>query len=122
MGDEVRNNALLSKKTGKIYFVSEFGDSDELPDDIDDPDLYISIPNKYDLKLDKRIVFEFVSENVPEMEEIVSEIFRKKGAYSRYKDFLMNIGLLEKWYDFENQREKEALIKWCSKNGIEVFG
>jgi hypothetical protein len=36
MAPKFANSAILSKETGEIYYVSEFGDSDELPDDVDD--------------------------------------------------------------------------------------
>jgi hypothetical protein len=28
--------------------------------------------------------------------------------------------LLDRWYDFENQREEQALRRWVHKNGIEL--
>ena len=116
------NTALLSKITGGIFYISELGDSDELPDDIEDSDIYIEIPHKNELNLGKKLIFEFISEHAPEKEERVSNIFRKKGAYSKYKDLLEEIGLLEKWYDFENSKQNEALKQWCLENGIDLIG
>ena len=49
-------------------------------------------------------------------------IFRRKGAYSRYKDFLESKGVLENWYEYENERQKVALKEWCKENNIEVKG
>ena len=39
----------------------------------------------------------------------VQQIFSRRGAYRRFKDFLEQKDLLQDWYDFENQREEEAL-------------
>jgi len=50
MQPEFGNQALLSKTTGKIFYISEFGDSDELPDDIEDSDDYIEIPHRNELE------------------------------------------------------------------------
>jgi hypothetical protein len=50
----------------------------------------------------------------------VDQIFRKRGAYSRYKDFLMSKGMLKKWYDLENQREQSVLLQWCKENEIDI--
>lgn len=36
MGSMYENQAILCKETGEIYYISEFGDSDELPDDPED--------------------------------------------------------------------------------------
>jgi hypothetical protein len=54
--------------------------------------------------------------------ERVDKIFRKRGAYSRYKDLLDYRGVLQKWYDFENQRQQSALLRWFRENDIEVNG
>ena len=32
-------SAILCLETGEIFYISEFGDSDELPDDIYDPNI-----------------------------------------------------------------------------------
>lgn len=119
MGQPDMHNAYLCKETWQIFYTSELGDSDELPEDIDDPK-YISIPHKNDLDLGKDLVIEFVSEFIPEELDRVYSFFRRKGAYSRYKNFLFDKGLLEKWYQFENEREEAALKEWCAENGIEI--
>jgi hypothetical protein len=120
MDQKYMNNAYLCKETGQIFYTSEMGDSDELPEDIDDPDKYITIPHKNDLELGKALVIEFTSEYLPEELDRVYSIFRSRGAYSRYKDLLDEKGLLDKWYRFENERQKVALKKWCRENRIEI--
>ncbi len=115
------NQALLSKTTGKIYYISEFGDSDELPDDKEDSDDYIEIPHKNEFDLGKQLVFQFVSEHLPEELDRVSQIFRRRGAYSRYKDLLDQKGLLDKWHKYEDNKQSEALREWCSENNIELI-
>jgi hypothetical protein len=57
MGPMYGNQAILCRETGKIFYESELGDSDELPDDIDDPEKYIAIPHKNKLDLGKYLVF-----------------------------------------------------------------
>jgi len=114
------NSALLSKETGKIFYISGMGDSDDLPEDIEESDEYIEIPHKNDLDLGNRLVMDFATEQCPELLEKVHAIFKRKGAYSRYKELLDSKGLLEKWYDYESQHTKEALRQWCADNGIEL--
>ncbi|OQY09217.1 MAG: hypothetical protein B6I30_10120 [Desulfobacteraceae bacterium 4572_187] len=116
------HNAYLCKETGQIFYTSEMGDSDELPEDIDDPEKYISIPHKNELDLGKALVIEFTSEYLPEELDRVYSIFRSKGAYSRYKDLLERNGALDDWYKFENERQKVALKEWCRENNIEIKG
>lgn len=52
--------------------------------------------------------------------EQVQRIFRKAGAYGRFKNLLASRGLLQAWYDFENQRQKQALLQWSRENNIEL--
>jgi len=115
------NSAFICKGTGKIFYISEFGDSDDdLPDDINDSDRYIQMPNKQDLDLGHDLVREFVRIYMPEKSQEVENIFRKKSAYSRFKGYLDSCNLLEKWYDFEELRTESELKKWCLENNIEI--
>jgi hypothetical protein len=122
MDQKFMHNAYLCKETGEIFYTSEIGDSDELPEDIDYPDKYISIPHKNELDLGKALVIEFTSEYLPEELDRVYSIFRRKGAYSRYKDLLESKSVLEVWYEFENERQKVALKEWCKENNIQLNG
>jgi uncharacterized protein UPF0158 len=122
MGMEFSNQAILCKETGKIFYASEYDDEDEIPEDVYENDECIEIPDKNELDLGKKLVFDFVEENLPEMYERVRRIFRKRGAYARYKDLLEEKGLLQRWYDFENDRQTQALKEWCADNEIELDG
>lgn len=119
MDKQFMNNAYLNKETGEIYYTSEIGDSDELPVDIDDSK-YVSIPHPNDLDLGEELVFEFISQYLPEESDRVGRIFSKSGAYSRFKDLLSKKGLLDKWYDFEDEQNKNALKQWCLENDIKI--
>jgi hypothetical protein len=120
MDQQSMHNAYLCKETGQIFYTSEIGDSDVLPEDIDDPDKYITIPHKNDLELGKALVIEFTSKYFPEELDRVYSMFRSKGAYSRYKDLLERKGFLDEWYKYENERQKAALKEWCMENNIKI--
>jgi len=119
-GAPEEHSAVLDKKTGKIYFHSEYSDFDEIPDEIWESENTIAIPHKNDLDLGSRLVFRFVRDTFPNGYEKVREIFSRRGAYARYKDWLIANDLLEKWYDYSNAAEEEALREWCSDEGIEL--
>jgi hypothetical protein len=121
MDQQFMHSAYLCKETGEIFYTSEMGDSDELPDDIDDPGKYITIPHKKELDLGKALVIEFTTEYLQEEVDRVHSIFRRKGAYSRFKDLLESKGVLEDWYEFENKRQTEALKQWCEENNIDII-
>lgn len=113
------HTALLNKETGQCYYRSEMGDLDEIDEDVD-PDDCIAIPHKNDLDLGQELVFEFVTDHLPDEYERVRQIFKKRGAYGRFKEFLASRDLLQAWYDFENQQEQQALRQWCKENGLEI--
>ena len=116
-------SAILDRQSGKTYYRSDCLDMDEidqLSDEDYDPKVHIHTPHKNDLDLGRNLVFEFVEQFIPEQDDKVGRIFSRKGAYSRYKDFLDDIGMLEKWYEFENQRELMALMEWCEDNGVDI--
>lgn len=120
MGQECLHNAYLCKKTGEIFYTSAMGDSDELPEDIDDSEAYISIPRQSELHLGKELVSEYVSKHFPHERDRVEAFFTKRGAYSRFKDLLRKRGYLDTWYEFEEERRKNALKQWCAQHDIEL--
>ncbi len=121
-GAPEEHSAVLDKKTGKIYFHSEYSDFDEITDEIWESENTIAIPHKNDLDLGSRLVFRFVRDTFPNGYDKVREIFSRRGAYARYKDWLIANDLLEKWYDYSNAAEEQALREWCSDEGIELDG
>jgi hypothetical protein len=109
------NTAILCKDTGQILYRSEMGDLDDI-----NCDICIETPHKNDLDMGQSLIFEFVDMQLPDDYHHVQQIFRKRGAYRRFKDFLETKGLLEMWYDFESKREEQALRQWCLENEIEL--
>ena len=123
MGEMYMNSAILCIETGQIFYISDFGDSDELPEDIDyDPDKYIDIPHKNELDLGKSLVLEFSAMHLPDNFEQINSFFHKKGAYSKFKNLLEVKGLLDKWYAFEEAEQKNALMEWLKENDIIIEG
>ncbi len=112
------NSAYLNRETGEIYWVSDASE-DVLPDDLYDNNIYIQIPNKYELDLGKSLVIAFVDEFLQSDIDTVYSIFSSKGAYSRYKTLLSKRDALDQWYEYEQTAQKNALIEWCKQHGIE---
>ena len=120
-GAETTHTAILCKDTGEIYYSSDDGEMDEVPDGVYENDDCIEIPHKNDLDLGRNLVFEFMDQYLPDDFERVRQIFRSRGAYARYKDLLDHRGKLKEWYDFENVRQTETLREWCRKNRIKFI-
>ena len=117
---ECDNGAYISLDNGKIYWVSDTHDSDELPDDFEVSDRYLLIPPKDDLLHGQSLVREFVAANASQLTQQVREIFSRRGAYRRFKDLLNENSLSKLWHEFEYQRETAAITGWCRENGIEL--
>lgn len=121
--DFLDNEAYVCRKTGKIYWISGdpgIGDEEELPADIHDGDKYLPVPRKRDLDLGNRLAFDFASEYLPDRYDHVRDIFRRKGAYRRFKNLLDRQGLLEAWYRYSDEQEAKALTEWCEAQGLEL--
>ena len=119
-GRMFEHQAFLNKETGRIYWHSEVGDNEEeLPEDIDDGK-YIGIPHKNELDLGKHLVLDFTCEYLPNDIDKVENIFRRKGAYSKFKALLENRKIIDKWYEFESNAQEKALKAWCEENGIQI--
>ena len=114
------NSAILCKDTGEIYYHSEDGAIDEIDDEEFDCDDFIEIPHKIDLGLGRELVYEFVDKYLANEINRVQTIFQSRGAYSRFRDFLEQRKMLQRWYDFESLREEEVLRQWCKENEIHL--
>ncbi|HEX3450537.1 MAG TPA: hypothetical protein VHS97_19935, partial [Isosphaeraceae bacterium] len=62
--------AVVCKRTGKIYYQTDFPDAaemnDELPDDINDEEKYVALPDKRELGLGKPLVLAFARQFLPD--------------------------------------------------------
>src|ERR1700745_934394 len=114
-GNPGEHQAFLCKQTGKLYWHSDSSDElDELPDDIDDEEKYVQIPDKREPVLSSPLVFDFVGQFLPDDFDEVRRIFSRKGAYARFKGLLVRRGTLDQWYDFESQAEEGAFLRRCA--------
>lgn len=118
------NIAKICKDTGKITYQSSLYSEAESEELFGIPDKecsgFIEVPHKYDLDLGQHLIFEFMDEYLPDDYDDVRNIFRRRGAYARFKDFLEERNMLQSWYDFENERTEAALREWCAEEGIEL--
>jgi hypothetical protein len=120
------HQAILCRRTGKIYWHSEGSDleefNDELPDDVEDDEKYIDIPDKRELGLGKPLALDFAREFLPEDFDEVRYMFSKRGAYPKFKALLARRKAIDRWHDFESKAIERTLREWCEFNSIEVTG
>jgi hypothetical protein len=119
--DFVDNAAYVCRRTGKIYWIAgDPGsiDEEDVPDDIDNHEKYLSVPNKRDVDLGNQLAFDFALQYLPKHYEDVRDMFRRQGAYGRFKGFLEAKDMLEKWYAYSEKQELKVLGEWCDSEGI----
>lgn len=115
------NAACISRTTGAVFYASLGGDvEDELPDDYEDASLYWTVPHKNDLDLGSRLAYRFADERMPEFRREVHDIFRRRGAYARFKALLQRVRLLDAWFEFERAETESALLAWAREEGMTV--
>jgi Uncharacterised protein family (UPF0158) len=117
------HQAFIALDTGRIYWISEFGDpiDEDVPEDLDESDRYLEVPSRNDLDLGRRLVFRFVEEQLPGAYEQVQGFFSRRGAYGRFKALLEDAGCLDKWRQFDAQCTRQALEDWCEAHAIELI-
>ncbi len=92
-------SAYICLDTGKIYGITGQEDLDEdIPEDIEDSDRYLALPDKRSLDLGSHLAFAFAEQEMADDYDTVRQIFRRRGAYGRFKDLLDRRRMLEKWY------------------------
>ena len=109
------HQAFLCVQSGKIYWHSDLSDldepdklDDELPEDVEDDEKYLEIPDKRELDLGKPLALNFALQFLPEDFDEVRRMFRRRGAYANFKHLLARRRVLEQWYDFEQKATERA--------------
>lgn len=121
-GPSSQNFAYMCMDTGIIYWKSNVMDlEEEIPADLETSDRYIAVPHKNDLQLGQSLALSFIDQEIPHEYNFVASLFRKRGAYRRFKELLQSVGLLEKWFAFEANASDIALQNWCKENNIELI-
>lgn len=94
--------------------------NNELPDDIDDEEKYVALPDKLELGLGKPLVLDFAREFLPDDVDDVRDFFSKRSAYPKFKALLARRGAVDRWHAFE--ATEQALRDWCMLHSIEIIG
>ena len=122
-GQPLESKVYVNPHTGETYFDSDYYDNEEeLPEDLEDEKKYILLPHKNDLNLGKPLAINFSYQFLLDDIEEIKSIFHTRGAYSKFKDFLEEKELLDKWYDYECNETEKALREWCAENEIKING
>lgn len=119
MGSGFDTAAWVCRETGAVHRHSDDTDAFEpLPQDIDDAERYVAVPDKHELGLGKPLALEFARTHLPACYEQVYAMFSHRGAYARFKDLLDRQHSLDAWHQWEAEQTRQALREWCADNGL----
>ena len=81
---------------------------------------FISLPSPRDAD-EFSMMEDFISEVSNERnQEHLFRALQGKGAFRRFKDTVITLGIENSWYQFRDERYKQFALKWCDENGINV--
>jgi len=116
--------AYLDRETGAFHYIGDEwsgqDDPNAEPEEFDLSDRYLRVPGKRELDLGNVLVYDFAATRLPDDYDRVRDMFRHRGAYRRFKEFLEHQDLLEAWQDYEHSKTLEALREWAQDKGIEI--
>jgi hypothetical protein len=117
--DGADNAAYVCRSSGEIHWDSGL-DEDKLPDDVEDEEKYLAVPNARDLDLGKPLALDFAKAFLPDDVFNVHEIFDRRGPFQKFQSLLRLRGMIEHWDKFESEAAERALRDWCAANDIEL--
>ena len=111
----------LDKETGEIEWVSDMvmtqDEQEEIYDRLDKHGFY-RLPTSFDIH-DYGIMESFVNTLSGSAYEKLSRAIQGRGAFRRFKDSVIHLGIDQRWYDYRMEAYKRKAAEWCKDNGIE---
>lgn len=119
-GASLDASAYICRETGRIWYESDDSfEEEELPCDLGNTNKYVEVPDKREFDLAKFLVLRFASRELPEEYEEIDSIFRRSGAYSRFKDLLSEHGTLSMHgTSISNQPPRKLCVLGQKKKGL----
>ena len=98
--------------------IGEYGDLSE--EEIDELfEKSIILPTQYEIN-EYQMIEDFIDtiENL-EIKNNLQRLIQGKGAFRRFKEYCIEMGIIQDWYDFRDKKYKELAIDWCKQNELE---
>lgn len=111
----------LDKETGKVEWVSDMAmtqeEREEIYDRLDEHGFY-RLPTSFDIR-EYDIMEDFVDTLSGNAHDRLASAIQGKGAFRRFKDSVIKLGIDKQWYDFHADAYKRKAARWCEENDIE---
>lgn len=126
----------LHRPTGRVITISDeaFTAADEDDEEYDVPEElaeardilaheadYVALPDRFEIheyRMMERFALGIAD---PEPRDQVGYALQGRGAFRRFKDAILRLGLAEEWYAYRNDAYETVARDWCDENGIELI-
>ena len=111
----------LDKESGKVEWVSDMAmtreEQEDVYDRLDEHGFY-RLPTSFDIR-DYDIMEDFIGTLSGSNHDRLVSAIQGKGAFRRFKDNVIRLGIDKQWYDFQANAYKRKAARWCEDNDIE---
>lgn len=102
-------------------FLSNIGEYEDLTEDEIDElfEASIILPTQHEIN-EYQIMVDFIEtiDNL-EIKNNLQRLIYGKGAFRRFKDYCVEMNLIQEWYKYRDEQYKEIAIEWCKQNELE---
>ena len=98
--------------------IGEYGDLSE--DEIDELfEESIILPTQYEIN-EYQMMVDFIEiiDN-SEIRNNLQRLIQGKGAFRRFKDYCLEMDIIQDWFKYRDEQYKEIAIDWCKQNELE---
>lgn len=53
-----------------------------------------------------------------EIRNNLHRLIQEKGAFRRFKDYCIEVNIIQDWYNYREEKYKEIAINWCKENDL----
>ena len=92
-------------------------EQEEVYDRLDEHGFY-RLPTSFDIR-DYDIMEDFIDTLSGSNHDRLASAIQGKGAFRRFKDAVIRLGIDKQWYDFQADAYKRKAARWCEDNDIE---
>ena len=101
-------------------FLSNIGEYENLNEDELDElfEKSIILPTQYEIN-EYQIMVDFIDTiNDLEIRNNLHRLIQGKGAFRRFKDYCIEVNIIQDWYNYREEKYKEIAINWCKENDL----
>ncbi len=104
-------------ETGETEVWSEYGDNEIEEEELEerlDTGRYIALPDS--MEIDE---YHMMQAFAYDRDERLVKAIQGRGAFRRFKDTAMEIGLIDDWYEFRENCYRSRAEDWCENHNLE---